>query len=220
MRRAVLVAGLLFFASSVLAQDTTGVFRGCPPEGKRKSSRGFYDPALNTLKNRDVPPDSYTPRSLVDVIANPGATSMGKHARANWTTEVLNAVHDWEATGTSVEGRLIAVVTQGQESCNCGSPDDVDFHMWIATQPSKSAKPHGSMIVEISPRTPKLQSYHDQLVALAKKGTLVRISGWMLWDEEHGPDVGKSRATLWEIHPIHKIEVNTSSGWQDIGDVH
>lgn len=224
-RRCAFVALVLCSALPLLAQTvdhTTGTFQGCSPEGKRKSTHGFFDPTLNELKNRDVAPDSYATRALSDIIANEPASvvSMGAHARSTWTSEALAAVRDWEATGASVEGRLIAIVTQGPEACNCHSPNDVDMHMWIATQPSKAAKPLESMIVEISPRTPSLQAAHDKLVQLANTGTLVRIGGWMLWDEEHGSNVGKSRGTLWEIHPIHKIEVHTASGWKDISDVH
>ena len=68
----------------------------------------------------------------------------------------------------------------------------------------------------ISPRNQKLQGFHDQLVQLAKKGARVRVTGWMLWDEEHGSEVGKSRGTLWEIHPVHKIEVFNDGEWIDI----
>jgi hypothetical protein len=39
----------------------------------------------------------------------------------------------------------------------------------------------------------------------------------MFWDEEYGSEVDNSRGTLWEIHPIHKIEVLQNSDWVDLG---
>ncbi len=224
MRRFVVVLGLLVFAVFPSAAQTkqalpsTGDFAGCPPEGRAKSAKGFFDPALNRRKNRDVPPSTYVVRDLPAVITNPPVVvAMGKHARSAWTQEARDAVSDWEATGASVEGRLIAIRTQGPESCNCGSATDVDTHMWIATQASASAKP-SSLVVEISPRTQALYHWdHATLVKLAKQGAQVRISGWMLWDEEHGSEVGKSRGTLWEVHPIHKIEAFQNNNWVDLG---
>jgi hypothetical protein len=42
------------------------------------------------------------------------------------------------------------------------------------------------------------------------------LIGWILWDEEHGDQVGKSRGTLGEIHPIHRIEVYEAGEWKDL----
>jgi hypothetical protein len=200
MRKMLLPVVVCLLALSVSAQDvdhTTGKFHRCPPEGKRKSAKGFYDPTLNELKNRDIAPTR-------------------KHARSVWSDKATEAVADWEATGATVEGRLIAIRNQGPESCNCYSSDFVDIHLWIATKASASAKPTRSVVIEISPRNSNLQALHDQLVQLAKKGTRIRVTGWMMWDEEHGSEVGKSRGTLWEIHPVHKIEVFQNGKWTDI----
>jgi hypothetical protein len=47
-------------------------------------------------------------------------------------------------------------------------------------------------------------------------GEQVRISGWLLMDQEHPEQLGQTRATLWEIHPIIHIEVNQGGSWQSI----
>jgi len=207
---------LLSSPAPVRAQHTTGDFHGCAPDGEGG------DPALNTLKNRDIAPDAYEDMAIADFLHNKSAdvTAMGKRHRDKWTPDALTAVKDLEAKGARVEGRLIAIRTQGPESCNCGSDTDVDTHMWIATTASANAKPTRSMVVEISPR--ELGDHagwdHDTLVSLAKKGARVRISGWVTWDEEHGSEVGKSRGTLWEIHPIHLIEVFQNGAWKDLDE--
>jgi hypothetical protein len=41
---------------------------------------------------------------------------------------------------------------------------------------------------------------------LAWQYARIRITGWHLYDQEHPEQIGKFRATLWEIHPIMKIE--------------
>ena len=210
------VFALLLGPMMLTAQHTKGAFHGCPPEGEGG------DPDLNELKNRDIAPAAYEDMMLVDFLKNKPASAiaMGKRHRDKWTDEALAAVEDLESKAERVEGRLIAIRTQGPESCNCGSDTDVDTHMWIATVASASAKPTRSMVVEISPR--ELGDHpgwdHDLLVGLAKNGTRVRISGWVTWDEEHGSEVGKSRGSLWEIHPIHRIEVFQNGTWQDLDE--
>jgi hypothetical protein len=143
---------------------------------------------------------------------------MGKRHRSVWTEEAKAEIAEWEGKGARVEGRFIAIRTQGPEACNCGSGKRVDMHLWIATRASASAKPTSSMVVEISPR--ELGEHagwdHDTLVALSKQGARVRVSGWITWDGEHGSEVGKSRGTLWEIHPIHRIEVLKKGGFEDL----
>jgi hypothetical protein len=44
----------------------------------------------------------------------------------------------------------------------------------------------------------------------------VRISGWLMFDPEHAAAFGKYRGTLWEIHPITKIEVLRNNNWVDL----
>ena len=46
-----------------------------------------------------------------------------------------------------------------------------------------------------------------------KKDQRVRISGWLMLDPEHPDQVGKTRGTIWEIHPIMQIEVNQNGQW-------
>ncbi len=211
------LAVALVAGSGAAAADephTTGDFKGCPPAGKGG------DPDLNALKNRDVPPSAYEDQALADVLKNKpsAAWDMGPKRRAEWTAEARASVADWEAKGFRVEGRLIAIRRQGPEACNCGSATDVDRHLWIALRPSADAKANESMVVEISPRTLGGHPGWDlnALIDLAKQGTRVRVSGWVTWDEEHGDEVGKSRGTLWELHPVHLIEVFRNGAWQDL----
>ena len=45
------------------------------------------------------------------------------------------------------------------------------------------------------------------------RGQKVRITGWLMYDFEHPPQVGKTRGTLWEVHPVMKIEVLQDGQW-------
>ncbi len=44
----------------------------------------------------------------------------------------------------------------------------------------------------------------------------VRISGWLMLDPEHADMVGSARGTIWEVHPITKIEMWKNGAWVDL----
>lgn len=54
------------------------------------------------------------------------------------------------------------------------------------------------------------------LSPLVDSQTSVRISGWLMYDSEHVHAIGTQRATVWEVHPITKIEVQNSGQWVDL----
>jgi len=74
-------------------------------------------------------------------------------------------------------------------------------------------------VVEISPRVLVNHKSWTQnsIQKLIDQGARVRISGWLTWDEEHPEQItNKIRGTLWEVHPIHKIEVLTGGKWVEL----
>jgi hypothetical protein len=69
--------------------------------------------------------------------------------------------------------------------------------------------------------TPRVREFHPKwtpsaLAAWIKSSAPVRISGWTMMDPEHRAHLGKFRSTLWEIHPITKIEVFQDGQWVDL----
>jgi hypothetical protein len=69
--------------------------------------------------------------------------------------------------------------------------------------------------------TPPVRSKHpnwrtDLLGQIARKDQRVRVSGWLMLDPEHPDQVGKTRATIWEVHPVMKIEVFDGDRWADM----
>jgi hypothetical protein len=35
----------------------------------------------------------------------------------------------------------------------------------------------------------------------------IRATGWLMYNFEHHAQIAKTRGTLWEVHPVMKIEV-------------
>ena len=232
----VTVAAFLFI-QTVYAQDpsydpskfTTGTItvdgNPCKPTGKGG------DAYLNSLKNRDIAPASYDSVSFSDIMnkwekgfpAGKGSSHYRLGKKSLWKIGQRENVTGYEYKGISVEGYIIAIKGQGAEACNCGAKDFHDYHIWLNETPLPQPAPKKpdkskSMVAEISPRTIKAHPNWNAnaIQHLAKQGSRIRISGWVTWDEEHPEQIGIERATLWEIHPIHKIEVWSNGKWNEL----
>jgi hypothetical protein len=101
-------------------------------------------------------------------------------------------------------------------NCNLLNDDEVDWHIYLtkaASQPISKA-----VIVETTPRTRPLHTWDKSVLdGLVDKDQQVRISGWLMYDFQHVGEIGTARATVWEVHPITRIEVSDGSGgWNDI----
>jgi hypothetical protein len=239
LHRLALAAALSLWFVVLAAQDdpalighTTGTFgvERCPPTGDATATSA-PDPYLNALKNRDIGPDSFTHMTVRKIAADvPLARTAIHDRRDRWTEAQRESLHKKEEDGIEVIGYLAGVTHEDKESCNCSDLIHRDFHMWLV--PAAGNKQARSMVVELSPR---LLDAHPNWPALAHKawrdGTLVRIRGWRMWDQEHPEQLhnrtdksGKlhhaTRATLWEIHPIHEIDVQDAQDkWVPIESV-
>lgn len=101
-------------------------------------------------------------------------------------------------------------------NCNLLNPDEVDWHMYLTKGPSQPIKT--AIIVETTPRVRPNHKWTTAMLApYVKTNKQVRISGWLMYDVQHLDVVGAQRVTVWEVHPITKIEVQDTSGnWVNI----
>jgi hypothetical protein len=175
----------------------------CGPTGDATAATAI---ALNKNKNRtDTPADS----DYIDLGWNQLAGLPTAH------------VSDFVSAPVRAVGFLshkINVENGGTgESTNCHktADDEVDWHIYFteaSNQPISAA-----IIVETTPRTrPQHKWTTSTLSALVNSTTQVRISGWLMYDSEHVNVIGTQRATVWEIHPITKIEVRKNGNWVDL----
>jgi hypothetical protein len=184
------------------------VFQGCPPEGKRG------DGALNFLKNRVDAAVGHTPVSLPWLSALPYPKAIARVPRAEWTIEEEVAVAQWEGMPISVEGYIVGDKHSGPESCNCGGAGGFDYHLYLAMDPGEPKAL--SVVCELGPRVvAQHPEWTPRIVAgLVATGRYVRLSGWLMMDQEHVDQVNVYRATPWEIHPVTVIEVWSRGQWR------
>lgn len=175
----------------------------CGPTGDAKNATAQ---GLNNNKNRtDMPADS----DYVDI---------GWSDLAGLPSDRLN---DFVGAPVRVVGFLshrIAVENSGSgESTNCHlrGDNEVDWHIYLTNSSAQAISQ--AIIVETTPRTRPLHTWTtDMLRPLVDSQTQVRISGWLMYDSEHVGAIGTQRATVWEVHPITRIEVQQNGQWVNL----
>ncbi|HKW48260.1 MAG TPA: SH3 domain-containing protein [Gemmatimonadaceae bacterium] len=189
------------------------------------------DSLTNHLKNRTDEPTSYHEVSW-DSLAqlsfphNARKYREGSHA---WPQSDLDAIATYEGLPISVVGFLSGIKVEGKESTNCAQTDSsrVDWHMYLTK--GKGQKTRQAIVVETTPRVrPNHPGWTvDAIKGFVQAGDTVRISGWLMLDPEHFDQMWqyrspsdttgtKARITLWEIHPITRIEVRRNGAWQSL----
>jgi hypothetical protein len=181
-------------------------FEGCPPSGDGG------DPVLNTLKNR-VDEAQWQPTTVQALLDLTWPQAIEGRSRSRWSQADAEAVSRHEGTPVQVEGYLVQAKKMSPETCNCHSVQNVDYHIWLVDDPQKGRE--RSVVIET---TPRVQSVHYEwtlrrIQQLARDKERVRISGWLLMDPEHPDQIGKTRGTIWEIHPVMQIETFVLGQW-------
>jgi hypothetical protein len=222
--------------------DLTGWNCANRPEG---SGRSPDTAERNRLKNRfaadlsGLDLKSFDVAGLLKHVAEFDAETKGKR-RKDLSPEEKRRLEILEAPIVSLTAYLVLAYPGPAETTNCSSVDFHDWHLEVFDNPPDHPPQPGDptpIIAEIAPRTQNA-IYRDgiriqELAAFFRrpdvtyestghKAQKVRLTGYLMWDDEHNDntkDVGATirsiarnryhnpwRATAWEIHPVIKIE--------------
>lgn len=200
---------------------TVGTFQSpvrpetCGPNGKSGSDTG-----TNRLKNRTDIPASYNAVTF-DAIGDLPYPATRDKKRLTWPAESLAIITQFEGAAVQVVGYLVAIKPQGAEATNCdlGRASESDRHVALVESEGEGEKE--AIVVETTPRIrinrPKwtVGRLNDWL----DSPNPVRISGWLMFDPSHRNHLGTFRKTLWEIHPITRIEVWHEAAWVNLDNI-
>lgn len=205
-----------------------------PDTAERNRLKNRFAPDLSGLsvKSFDIP-------GLLKHVGDFDAETKGKR-RKDLSPEEKRRLEILEAPLVSLTAYLVLAYAGPAETTNCNSVDFHDWHLEMFDEPPDHPPQPGDptpVIAEITPRTQNA-IYRDgiriqELAAffrrpdvtyesIGHKAQKVRLTGYLLWDDEHNDntkDVGATirsiarnryhnpwRATAWEIHPVTKIE--------------
>ena len=205
-------------------------FHGCDYNGEGG------DELLSRLKNRTDEGD-YVPLTFVAIRDLPWPRTVDRKDRVNWSNKDADSVSLREGTPVVVRAfltldrRTVRPVIAGEEmdkestNCSLDTSSDHDWHLWLTSGPKLTRA--NAVVAEI---TPRVRAQHprwtlEKLRAASNAGLQVRVSGWLLLDQEHPEQLkasgnrNKTRATLWEIHPVMRFEVcRTATTCVDLDD--
>jgi hypothetical protein len=146
---------------------------------------------------------------------------VAKPLRKNWTPDQIAQITPFEGVALRTTGYLVAFKPQSGGSgegtnCHFSAPSDTDTHMALVE--SVGAAENTSVVIEFTPRFLKAHPNWKKSVLSPwlNSDNPVRISGWLMLDPDHRNHLNRFRSTLWEIHPITKIEVWKDNQWVDV----
>jgi len=183
-------------------------YHACGPSGSQP------DYALNRRKNRVDTASQYIPISWQTLARLPFPRRVGYRFRNQWTSGETADVARLEGAAIEVEGYIASLKLETPEPPNCYSmdPRDRDYHLWLTEQPHQGKRE--SVVVEITPRVRVSHNgwSEDRLRALIETQVRVRLRGWLMLDQMHPESMPWTRFTLWEMHPIMRIEWKSERG--------
>lgn len=176
-------------------------YQDCGPWGKGGDSISNY------LRNRIDPashPRALTFKQFLDLDVPHGAAMTPMR---HWSSATRRDAYRYEGMAVSLQGYIATVKPGPPEQANCMGRAGYDWHIRLGTYPHASAA--HTIITEATPRVRDREHSFSMKVLQAYAGhaSRVRITGWLFLDNDHPTDLDRQRATLWEIHPVTRIEV-------------
>jgi hypothetical protein len=226
MKKTLALAGLLglaLFASTMptgaqlqlaACPRTVRSIADCPDDG---CGRGGDGP-LNRMKNRTEQPASPEEQTL--------AFLRGLRQPRRWPLgQERSSLAANESRAVVVTAILRDARASGSETTNCqlSGRANNDFHLDLVSR--RNDPKARAVTAEVTPRVRPAGWTFGKLDTLGNRKMFVRVTGWLTLDTQHvsNPLV---RSTNWEIHPVTKFEVCTStvtacrggSGWVALED--
>lgn len=186
-------------------------FNDCPPEG-----RGG-DVELNLLTNR-VDKAAYVPVSLESILALTWPKSTERRRMSQWTSSGRAFISRYQGIPIVVEGYIEGLREGVAEAANCvrGEPG---LDLWRLSIVAESRGRRSQSVIAIS--TPQTRLGHTWAPDFIREVLIegrrrVRLSGWLYFNPQSPQEIGRTRATLWEITPLMQIEVFEDGQWNPL----
>jgi hypothetical protein len=188
-----MVAFTTTFAQDIITID------GKPCGMSGDARKGSLEAAKDPYKNAYTPCSAYSVVSFTEIAALK-----------------VGDTHYKDGQGITISGYVIEVKDGGSETCNCHTKDKTyyDTHIVLSNDPNDTNPAHG-IVVEITPRwRAKMPHWTTSEIKKTYLHKWVTVQGAMFNDAEHKPmssadgaTTNAHRATCWELHPVHSIQI-------------
>lgn len=202
------------------AGPATARAAGCPEEAGRR------DDPLVRLKTRAVAPERYEELTVETFLGRfaPRVSRVSRaRSRASLPAAARQAIEANEARGVALVGHLVGATESAPGAGGCPDPAEPRVLLSVSGRPPGSRAEAKALAAEavVAAVTPLWEARNAgwrpaALRRLAREGARVRVSGWPMYDPSHPAQVGRTRATLWEIHPVTRIEVWRRDRWEPV----
>jgi hypothetical protein len=189
----------------------------CANAGKGSKKGERIDTLTDLLKNRIDGSGQYADVPISVVLKLPWKGM--KTRRYSWTSSQVTRTAKYEGAPVAITGFIIEAQKKSKETSNCEIASDqwYDWHIWLVrTEAEAHARnKKKAIVVEVTPRVRHADPNGFDLVQLrqwAHDGQPITVSGWLLLDPDHPTDATgtprkkPSRGTIWEVHPVMRIE--------------
>jgi hypothetical protein len=190
---------------------------GCANAGEGAKQGEHIDTLTDLLKNRVGGAGQYTDVPFSVFLKLPWKGM--KTRRYSWTPSQVARTVKYEGAAIAITGYIIEAAKKSKETSNCEIVSDqwYDWHIWLVrTEAEAHARnKKKAIVVEVTPRVRHADPSAFDLTQLrqwAHDGQPVTVSGWLLLDPDHPTDAtgtpkkNASRGTIWEVHPVMRIE--------------
>ena len=201
------------------------------PDGTKCGPRGGEGGDWETfvLKNRDdYPTVSYavTFDALEDLPYKEGGLKKDRTGN-QWTQAQKREVGRYEGIPLTITGFLAAVKPQGgsSEATNCGFKREANTDWHVALVPGYRDGEDEALVVEPTPRFKRrhpnwtVARLRDFVGDRRARTDSVRVTGFLFYDPDHANHIGRYRKTMWELHPVTRIELFMGGTWVDLDEV-
>ena len=143
--------------------------------------------------------------------------------REDWMPDQAEQIAQFEGIPLTVVGYIHKIKFQGEESTNCGFTGDANTDWHVPFVGEHEQEEADAVVIEPTPRfkerhpnwrRPRLRHLEaDRRDA----GDSVRVTGFLFYDPSHEDHIRRGfRSTMWELHPITRIEVLRAGRWFDV----
>jgi hypothetical protein len=179
-------------------------YKGCPPWGSHGP-----DVLQDLLRNR-IGRASH-PRAIpfhkFAALPWPRDVTLKHIPTARWSRKDRRKIYRYLGEAVSVVGYLTDVYLGPPEPANCNGKAGYDWHLQLGSSPHTALG--DTVVTEATPRVRAREHGFrlQRMLLLHQHHAKVRITGWLFLDSGHAHDIENSRITLWEVHPVTRVDV-------------